>query len=56
LTFRRAGEEDAALPEDEREFNSPEERVRVFLAPFLTEKGGRWAVPLESLELPDGIS
>lgn len=33
-------------------FNSPNERVRVFLAPHLTEKGRKWAVPLESLKLP----
>ena len=34
-------------------YNSPHERVRVFLLPYLTEKGRRWAVPLQSLELPD---
>ncbi len=34
-------------------FNSPEERVRVFLGPHLAEKGRRWAVPLDSLTLPD---
>lgn len=34
-------------------FNSPEERVRVFLQPFLTEKGRAWAAPLDSLALPD---
>ena len=32
------------------EYNSPHERVRVFLAPFLTDKGTAWAVPLRSLE------
>jgi hypothetical protein len=34
-------------------FNSPNERVRVFLNPYLTEKGQRWAVPLDSLNEPD---
>ena len=34
-------------------FNSPEERVRVFLEPYLTSKGRRWAEPLRSLDLPD---
>ena len=34
-------------------FNSPHERVRVFLGPYLTEKGRRWAEPLNSLSLPD---
>ena len=49
-TFRRAREEHSALPPGEREYNSPNERVRVFLAPFLSEKGRDWAVPLKSLE------
>ena len=49
-TFTRAREEHPALPPGVREFNSPNERVRVFLAPFLTRKGARWAVPLRSLE------
>ena len=35
-------------------YNSPHERVRVFLEPYLEAKGHRWAVPLESLDLPDG--
>ena len=52
-TFRQAREEHAALPSGEREFNSPNERVRVFLAPFLTDKGKRWAEPVRSLDLPD---
>jgi hypothetical protein len=30
-------------------FNSPQERVRVFLKPHLAAKGRRWAVPLDSL-------
>jgi hypothetical protein len=52
-TFRQAREEHSALSEGERAFNSPNERVRVFLAPFLTRKGKRWAVPLDSLKLSD---
>jgi hypothetical protein len=52
-TFSRAREEHAALWPADRPFNSPNERVRVFLAPFLSDKGTKWAVPLESLELPD---
>jgi len=51
--FKRARQEDAALSEGQRPFNSPEERVRVFLEPYLTDKGRRWAVPLDSLDLPD---
>ena len=50
-TFKAARDEHAAggyLP-----FNSPHERVRAFLEPYLTEKGRRWAEPLESLNLPD---
>jgi hypothetical protein len=34
-------------------FNSPHERVRVFLATYPTDKGRRWAEPLESLDLAD---
>jgi len=49
-TFKRARDEQLALSPGEREFNSPNERVRVFLCPFLTAKGARWAVPLRSLE------
>ena len=49
----RAREEHAALQEGERIWNSPHERVRVFLEPYLTEKGRLWAAPLTSLELPD---
>jgi len=51
--FRRAREEHAALPEDRRGYNSPNERVRVFLDPYLTDKGRKWAEPLKSLDLPD---
>lgn len=47
-TFRRAREEDLAL--DRSPFNSPNERVRVFLRPFLTLKGALWAIPLRSLQ------
>jgi hypothetical protein len=49
-TFTRAREEHSALSSSRQEYNSPNERVRVFLGPFLTPKGTRWAVPLESLE------
>lgn len=51
--FRKARQEDSALSEDVRSFNSPHERVRVFLASFLSDKGRQWAVPLKSLDLPD---
>ena len=50
--FRHAREEDEAIPEQERAFNSPHERVRVFLQPYLTAKGRAWAVPLKSLDRP----
>jgi len=49
--FKRARDEHAALSSGEREFNSPNERVRVFLGPFLTFKGRRWAVPLRALHM-----
>jgi len=49
-TFERARKEHSALTPMEQRFNSAEERVRVFLGPFLTRKGARWAVPLRSLE------
>lgn len=52
-TFRMAREEDAMLSADEREYNSPNERVRVFLAPLLSPKGITWAVPLDSLNQRD---
>jgi hypothetical protein len=52
-TFRMARDEDSELPPGQREYNSPNERVRVFLTPFLSDRGRRWAVPLESLNLPD---
>lgn len=46
-TFQKARREHAA--DGYSLFNSPEERVRVFLEPYLTRKGGRWAEPLRSL-------
>ncbi len=46
--FKSVREEDKALPEVERRFNSPEERVRACLDPYLTDKGRKWAVPLDS--------
>lgn len=52
-TFKKARDEDRALSESARMFNSPEERVRVYLEPYLTKKGLKWAVPLKSLDLPD---
>jgi hypothetical protein len=52
-TFRQAREEHMALSPGQQEYNSPNERVRVFLAPFLTYRGRRWAAPLVSLDLPD---
>jgi hypothetical protein len=52
-TVEEARAEDSALPSGRREFNSPNERVRVFLTPYLTRKGASWAVPLDSLKLPD---
>jgi len=52
-TFQQAKDEQAALPQGQRQFNSPNERVRVFLKPFLSAKGKAWAEPLESLKLPD---
>jgi hypothetical protein len=52
-TVERARQEHATLDDDFREFNSPEERVRVYLEPHLTDKGRRWAEPLTSLDSPD---
>jgi hypothetical protein len=51
--FIRARDEHASLSPGARHFNSPNERVRVFLAPLLSEKGTAWAVPLESLHPAD---
>jgi len=51
--IRKAWEEHASLGEGDRPYNSPEERARVFLEPYLSAKGRKWAVPLESLDLPD---
>ena len=50
-TFRAARSEHAAGGYSP--FNSPGERVRVFLDPYLTQKGRDWAEPLKSLEVPD---
>lgn len=50
-TFRAARNEHAAGGYSM--FNSPNERVRVFLTPYLTRKGRAWAEPLRSLDLPD---
>ena len=52
-TFTHARDEHERIHPNDRECNSPEERVRVFLATFLTEKGQAWAEPLRSLRLPD---
>ena len=49
----RARAEQPPVTQGQRTFNSPNERVRVFLEPFLSPKGRRWAVPLDSLNLPD---
>jgi hypothetical protein len=46
-TFRAARSEHAAGGYSP--FNSPNERVRVFLEPYLTKKGQAWAEPLRSL-------
>jgi hypothetical protein len=51
--IRKAWEEHSSLGEDDRSYNSPEERARVFLEPYLSAKGRKWAVPLKSLDLPD---
>ena len=51
--FSRVRQEHDAIPEGARQFNSPEERVRVLLEPYLSRKGRKWAVPLDSLNLPD---
>jgi hypothetical protein len=53
-TFRAARREHAA--HGYSFFNSPHERVRVFLQPYLTRKGRAWAEPLTSLNLPDDDS
>jgi len=51
--FRRARDEHEAMSPERRHYNSPNERARVYLAPFLSDKGSAWAVPLDSLKLPD---
>lgn len=50
-TFQAARREHAAGGNSP--FNSPQERVRVFLQPHPAAKGCRWAEPLDSLNLPD---
>lgn len=52
-TLQRAKDEHAQIPEPMQVFNTPRERVRVFLGPYLTPKGRLWAEPLVSLELSD---
>ena len=51
--FSEARREHDALPAGQQDFNSPHERVRVFLHPYLSKKGRKWAIPLDSLTLPD---
>ena len=51
-TFKRARDEHAALPDWQQQFNSPNERVRVFLAPLLTREGRRWAEPFAGPDSP----
>ncbi len=51
-TFARARQEHAQFPAGMEMFNSPNERVRVFLEPYLTQEGRRWAAPLRSLHEP----
>ncbi len=53
--LKTARQEDEALPEGQREYNSPHERVRVFLGPYLSTKGQQWAVPLDSLKIRDDL-
>lgn len=50
-TFQAARDEHAA--NGYSPFNSPHERVRVFLKPYLSDKGTQWAQPFESLSLPN---
>jgi hypothetical protein len=51
--FKEAREKDEGLPDYQRAFNSPHERVRAFLVrdSYLTDKGRKWAVPFKSLDL-----
>ncbi len=51
--FRKVREEHEALSEEVPAYNSPNERICVFLEPYLSSKGRKWAVSLESLDLPD---
>ena len=54
--FQAARDEHNTMHEEARLFNSPHERVRVFLQPYLSDKGRRWAVPHTSLNSPDDVS
>jgi hypothetical protein len=51
--LKAAADEHIALDQDEQQWNTPSERVRFFLAPYLSDKGRAWAEPLKSLDLPD---
>ena len=42
--FEKARQEHLAFGEG-RHYNSPHERVRVFLGPYLSDKGKAWAMP-----------
>lgn len=56
MVITQAREEHQAMSDGQQMFNSPDERTRVFLEPYLTRKGRRWAVPLTSLTLDDDES
>jgi hypothetical protein len=47
--FEKARAEDGYRYDRELTFNTRHERIRVFLAPYLTAKGTKWAVPLASI-------
>jgi hypothetical protein len=48
--FAAARQEHSALPAGRRRFNTPAERVRVLLEPYLSDTGRDWAVPIASLD------
>jgi hypothetical protein len=48
----QARDEHRAIRDAERMFNSPYERVRVMLRPFLNARGRAWAVPWNTPERP----
>src|SRR5436190_20979233 len=50
-TFQAARDEHEA---GHSPYNSPEERVRVFLEPYLTDKGRAWAAPFASRQVAEG--